>query len=133
MRNPMMKSPIGLGLVFCFVLAVSAVLGTSAYAVPVSFTDDFNDGSDKLTFAYDQNFSGSFVTDFSSMVTLSSLGFNATNSHLFFGSSGVSSTSFDNLSVNVPIPEPTTVALFGIGLAGLAGAAVRRRLKKAKQ
>jgi len=29
-----------------------------------------------------------------------------------------------------PVPEPTTVALLGIGIAGIAGAEVRRRRKK---
>lgn len=36
----------------------------------------------------------------------------------------------ENLEV---VPEPTTVALLGIGLVGLAGGAMRRRLKKTKQ
>ena len=31
------------------------------------------------------------------------------------------------------VPEPTTIALLGISLAGFAGTAIRRKLKKAKQ
>jgi|APSaa5957512535_1039671.scaffolds.fasta_scaffold00799_22 probable HAF family extracellular repeat protein len=48
---------------------------------------------------------------------------------------GIQEAYVVNLGAEVqPVPEPTTIALLGIGLVGLAGAEVRRRRKKrAKQ
>ena len=46
-----------------------------------------------------------------------------------FNPSGFSEAWVANLGTE-PIPEPATIALLGIGLAGLAGSEVRRRWKK---
>ncbi len=51
-------------------------------------------------------------------------------SYVVYGSSGSETGSGGSGSVPEPVPDPATIALLGIGLAGLAAVEIRRRLKK---
>ncbi len=55
---------------------------------------------------------------------------------LFPPSSGFFENTSDSYGLQVsgtPVPEPTTIALLGIGLAGFVGGAVKRRFKRVKK
>ena len=55
-------------------------------------------------------------------------------SSVLFSSGGIfpNTLIWDNIEVE-PIPEPGTIALFGIGMVGLVGAGARRKFKKEKK
>jgi hypothetical protein len=82
-----------------------------------------------VTLGIDVNYSGgAFTADFTSTKSLlTDLGFlNATNSTLFFGTAD-SATTFDNLLITAPVPEPSTCASLVAGLASGGYAVFRRR------
>jgi len=82
-----------------------------------------------LTLGIDVNYTGGpFAADFTNTKSLlTDLGFlNATNSTLFFGTAD-SATTFDNLLIAAPVPEPSTCAMALAGLACGGYVAVRRR------
>ncbi len=56
--------------------------------------------------------------------------------YIFPLSSGFFENTSDSYGLQVngtPVPEPTTIALLGIGLAGFVGGAVKRRFKRVKK
>ena len=84
---------------------------------------DWNATTKQATFLFDVGNDGTYDPALTFVVDGSDNGFDGTNSKLFVG--GGNGTSFDNISITTPAPEPSSVLLGGLGVMTL----VRRRRK----
>jgi hypothetical protein len=116
---------------------ISSPINYSTY-VPGSSTLQFTSGGSNLTFTIDSitevsngvfgNFTGAGV------FTTNVAGFDTTAGDLLFTTQGNGTTTFSatadtiGSSSDSPVPEPSTLALFGTGALGLAGLLKRRLL-----
>ena len=105
--------------------------------VPGTSSFQFTDGSSTLTFTINSisKVSNGVFGNFTDagVFTTNVAGFDPTGGDLFFTTQGTGDTTFSatadipaGTTSNSPVPEPSTLALFGTGALGLAGLLKRR-------
>ncbi len=120
------------------------ILATSNVTVDLAFGDgDPDDGSDgqHISFSLNDTILESWTLDstFSGFSYSTVINNMSTTDIAYIRINKIGTVNWDGVYVSAtfsgevpstPVPEPVTIALLGIGLAGLAGAEIRRRRKK---